>query len=88
MKTVNALGLKCPQPLIMAKKALKENKEGESFNLITDSASSFRNIKTFLSDNKVGFTEQEEKGVYTLIISPTGKVKNTTDPETYCSTES
>jgi len=51
MKEVNAKGLKCPRPLIMAKKALTEISVGESFKMVIDNETAMNNVKRFLNEN-------------------------------------
>jgi selenium metabolism protein YedF len=69
MRVVDTRGQICPEPLIAAKKALKETISGESFILLTDNQTSFNNLSRFLKDNKTDFSAIEEKGVWKLTIS-------------------
>jgi selenium metabolism protein YedF len=69
MRIVDTKGQKCPVPIIETRKALKETHEGETFVVLTDNKTSFSNISKFLKDNKVRFSVQEEKGVWTFKIT-------------------
>lgn len=69
MKSVDTRGLKCPAPLIKTRQALNETEEGEILKIIIDKASSLGNIKRFLNDNKLGFSEKSENGITTLIVN-------------------
>ncbi len=50
MKTVDAKGLLCPQPLIMAKRAMKEMDDLEEMIVLCDNPTSLKNLMTFLQD--------------------------------------
>jgi TusA-related sulfurtransferase len=45
MKTIDTSGLGCPQPILMAKKALNENKEG--IDVIVDNNTAKNNVERF-----------------------------------------
>jgi selenium metabolism protein YedF len=84
MRIVDTKGLTCPVPIIETKKALKSAYDGETFQLQTDNKTAYSNISKFLSDNKVKFSVEEKKGVWTFTITnETGTVINT-QPEEYC----
>ena len=88
MKTVDTKGMKCPQPLVMAKKALKEVNEGDTFSLITDNEASKNNLKRFLSDNGIPFTVKSAGGIHTFLITNVhGKLAGK-PVEEYCDTAS
>jgi len=50
------------------KKSFKETITGESFEVLTDSQTSFNNLTRFLKDNKTQFSVEESDGVWTLTI--------------------
>jgi selenium metabolism protein YedF len=77
-------GQLCPAPLIATKRALRETAVGESFQVITDSRTSFSNISRFLRDNNVGFSFTESNGIWILTVKKTGSTGETTDPSEYC----
>lgn len=85
MRVVDTKGHLCPVPLIEAKKALKETKEGESFLLLTDNQTSFNNLSRFLNDNKASFDVSEAEGVWTLTITKNENQVSPVKPEDYCS---
>jgi selenium metabolism protein YedF len=87
MKTVDTRGEKCPKPIIDTRKALKETSAGETFTVLTDSSTSYRNISRFLSDNKISFTVTEEKGVWTFTVVNEKGQETLTAAETYCETD-
>ena len=77
-------GQLCPAPLIATKRALRETAVGESFQVITDSPTSFSYISRFLRDNNVGFSFTESNGIWILTVKKTGSTGETTDPSEYC----
>ena len=84
MKIVDTSGMKCPQPLILLKKTLREIPEGELFKLITLSSNAHGNIYSFLTDNDVNFTVKEDNGKYIFTINSTGSLSGKIMPEDYC----
>jgi selenium metabolism protein YedF len=85
MQTVDTRGHKCPAPIIMTKKVLKEVREGESFIVLTDNQVSFNNLTRFLYDNKTEFKTEELKGEWRLLVTkgngnPSVKEENFTAP--------
>ena len=68
-KTIDALGLSCPEPLMLLHAALNDLVGGESVKLIGDDSASLRDVKKlchFLK-HRVVF-EQRESEQYNLII--------------------
>jgi selenium metabolism protein YedF len=84
MRIVDTKGQKCPEPLIAAKKALKDTATGESFILLTDNQTSFNNLSRFLKDNSTDFQVSEEGGVWTLTITKTTGFEPSVKAEDYC----
>ena len=84
MKVVDTRGEKCPKPIIEAKKALKETDTGETFILLTDNKSSFRNISRFLSDNGIIYSVSESNGTWSFEVNSKGNSVITTPAEDYC----
>ena len=84
MKIIDATGMKCPQPLILVKKTLREILDGESFKLITMSNNAHNNIKCFLDDNDVKYEVGEKEGKYIFSIIRSGSSSSSTKPEEYC----
>ena len=87
MRIVDTKGQKCPEPLIAAKKALKDTAAGESFILLTDNQTSFNNLSRFLNDNNTGFTVSEAEGVWTLTIAKTRGMEPSLKAEDYCNSD-
>ena len=83
MKIVDTRGQLCPAPLIAAKRALKETPEGESFQLLTDSQTSFNNVSRFLKDNNTASHASESGGVWTITITRGAGISHV-KAEDYC----
>ncbi len=68
--TLDAKGLKCPMPVLKAKKIIKKMTSGETFELISDDAGAKADIPPLL--NKTGChlngDIKEENGVLTFLI--------------------
>jgi len=84
MKKVDTKGLKCPEPLIMTKKVLKDVSPGESFIVITDNETSLANLKRFLADNRTEFSVKSEGKVHTLTVKKSLDEVSLTEPAEYC----
>jgi selenium metabolism protein YedF len=85
IKIVDCRGQLCPQPLINTKKALKENVNGETIQVIVDNATSCQNVSRFLTDNAVPFGIDEQNGVFTISINSQGIEFNPMkEAEEYC----
>jgi selenium metabolism protein YedF len=84
MRIIDTKGQQCPAPLISTKRALKETKTGESFKVITDNQTSFRNISRFLEDNKTEFTFEEKSDVWTITITNRTGASLLSKAEDYC----
>lgn len=67
MVTVDAKGLFCPEPLMMAQEALKKN-PGEQVVVIVDSAAPRDNILRLVRRKKLNASVAENDGVYTITI--------------------
>lgn len=87
MKTVDTRGEKCPVPIIKTRKALRETSAGESFEVLTDSSTVFRNISRFLSDNGIKYSLSEKKGIWRFEVANEKGGAITTEPADYCETE-
>jgi selenium metabolism protein YedF len=84
MRIVDTKGQLCPAPLIAAKRALKETKEGESFIVLTDNKTAFENLTRFLKDNKADIQCSESQGVWTFTVTKTTGDLVKADAEEYC----
>ena len=57
MITINTCGLTLYSPLIPAIKAIYCTPRGEMIEIIMDNSLAFHDLKTFLSEQKIGFRE-------------------------------
>ncbi len=87
MKIVDTKGLKCPAPLIKTRQTLNEAAEGESLHIIIDNPASLSNIKRFLKDNNLGFSEKEENGIWTIVVNRGEVLPPMENIKDYCSVE-
>ncbi|MCP4181510.1 MAG: sulfurtransferase-like selenium metabolism protein YedF [bacterium] len=67
-KIIDARGKECPIPLIMIRKALKEN-INSSFLLLIDNEIAKENIERFLTDNNIEFKLHENGNVYHFSVN-------------------
>lgn len=65
---VDARGLSCPQPVLMTKKALENNKSGE-IEVLVDNATAKENITRFASNAGYQVCVAEENEDYRLTLS-------------------
>ncbi len=82
MIKVDTCGRLCPQPLIMAKKAIKAAKEGDQIMLISDNDIAFANLQDYLKELKFEFTSswEDKQGTITFCIGEsTEAVTSTVD---------
>jgi selenium metabolism protein YedF len=85
--TVDARNLKCPQPLIMAKKALEGMSAGERLRVIIDNETARDNLMRFLRDNGMTPGLFAEKGVFTIEVEKAGNAPPLGDTGAYCAPE-
>ena len=67
MVEVDAQGLFCPEPLIMAKAAVDKN-PGEPVRILVDSAAARDNIARMLRKTKREFNVAENDGIITIDV--------------------
>jgi selenium metabolism protein YedF len=87
MKIIDVKGKQCPMPLIETKRALKESETGESFKVLMDNPTSAKNVRHFLKDNQVQFSEHQSDDIIELIVNGEGKDLEEVDEQAYCTTE-
>ena len=87
MKKLNAIGLKCPQPLIMLKEALVDMDTGEEIRVRTDSDTSLKNLVTYLKDQGVDPKVTTEGKVHSLVAKKPEKEVTASNPAAYCSSD-
>ena len=66
MKTLDARGLSCPEPVIMIRKAMM-TKEAE-YEIIVDNVTSRENVTRYAEHQGYSVTVSEQDGEYTLSI--------------------
>lgn len=67
MIEIDAQGLFCPEPLMMAKAALDENPD-QPMRILVDSAAPRDNISRLLDRKKRTYTVTEDDGVFTIDV--------------------
>lgn len=82
--TVDARTLKCPQPLMMAKKALEGMSAGERLRVQIDNETARDNLMRFLRDNGMTPVLSSEGGVYTIAVEKVLDAAPLGDTEAYC----
>lgn len=87
MKTVDARGMACPKPLILAKKALNGLETGGSVQLLVDNGTSKQNVERFCKDNGVEVTAVRSGGVFTMTMKKLKKEPVAADEKTDCAPE-
>jgi selenium metabolism protein YedF len=87
MKTIDARGKTCPQPLIMAKKALNGLAAGDTAQLLVDNETSKQNVERFCKDNGVEVATVWNGGVFTMTMKKLKKEAIASDEKAYCTPE-
>lgn len=72
MKEIDARGLKCPQPVIVTKKALEEIQEGQVISIV-DNVTAKENVSRLASSLNLEYNIDERDGCYYITIN---KIKN------------
>lgn len=85
MRIVDTRGKVCPEPLIAAKKMLKEVHEGEIFQILTDNKTSYSNLLRFLNDIKTEVSSEETGNEWRITVKKKTKSESNARPEDYCS---
>ena len=86
-RTVDARNMQCPQPLVMAKKALGEMNCGERLRIIIDNETSRENLLRFLRDNGMAPELFAEGGVYNIEVEKAANAPLLDDTVPYCALE-
>lgn len=86
MHTVDTKGHLCPEPLIMARNALREVQEGEKMLVISDNETSYQNLMSFLSDLGGNPVSEQKEGEYFIEVTKPKEVasEKESNPEAYC----
>ncbi len=86
MQIVDTKGHLCPQPLIMARDALRRAAEGETMQIVSDNETSWQNLMSFLTDLGAHPVSKQEGDIYYIEVTNPGKLQEQSDanPEDYC----
>lgn len=84
MKTVDALGHKCPMPLILTKRALLEMQPGEPLDILVDNETSVKNVTRFLTEHGMTVETRYDGGHWRMSVNNSGKVTGESPAEEYC----
>ena len=83
--TIDARGLACPQPVIMAKKAIEENVE---INVLVDNDMAVENIRRLAVKMACGFSiTEKEGGIREIALARTGAIDETTEDRGFSAQE-
>ena len=64
MKTIDTCGMSCPQPVLMTKKALDEEKDG--IDIIVDNNTAKENVQRFMKNAGYLVEIEEKDGTFVL----------------------
>jgi TusA-related sulfurtransferase len=64
MKTIDTCGMSCPQPVLMTKKALDEEKDG--IDVIVDNNTAKENVQRFMKNAGYSVEIEEKDGTFVL----------------------
>lgn len=70
MKEIDARGLKCPEPVIITKKALEEIQEGQIISIV-DNITAKENVSRLVSSLNLECSIDEREGCYYITINKT-----------------
>lgn len=75
MKEIDARGLKCPQPVIITKKALEEIQEGQIISIV-DNITAKENVSRLASSQNLEYSIDEREGCYYITINKISSSNN------------
>lgn len=75
MRKIDARGVKCPQPVIMTKKALEEIEEGQIISIV-DNITAKENVSRLASSMNLEYAIDEKDGCYYISINKIKDNKN------------
>ncbi|MDP4204495.1 MAG: sulfurtransferase-like selenium metabolism protein YedF [Bacteroidota bacterium] len=84
MKLVDTIGMSCPQPLILTKRALREASNGERLRIECDNQTAFNNIVTYLKDQSMNPVIQEEGSVFIIEVDKSESFNVAAPAEAWC----
>ncbi len=67
MKTIDARGAACPEPVVMTRNALRSNES--SYKVLVDSANAKENVSRFAKSQGYSVTVSEEDETFAIILS-------------------
>ncbi len=67
MKTIDARGRACPEPVVMTMKGIKENPEG--IEVLVDSACAVENVTRFAGSRKYQVKREDKGTEYSLTLT-------------------
>ncbi len=67
METIDARGLSCPEPVVMARNAFALG--GDSYEVLVDAVAARENVTRFAQSQGFNVSVAENNGEYTLTIS-------------------
>lgn len=67
MKTIDARGMSCPEPVVMTREALQSAEK--SYKILVDSANAKENVSRFAQNSGYSVSVTEENGSYTILLS-------------------
>lgn len=66
MRSIDARGLMCPEPVVLVHKAVKE--QPDELTVLVDAVAAKENVTRFASSRGYSVQAQAENGVYTLLL--------------------
>lgn len=83
-RTIDARGMTCPKPVILAKKAMDESKKGDVLQVLVDNEIAVTNLRKLAPSQEAeySFTQSGEKQYEVqMIITKEGNTENEAMPE-------
>ena len=66
--TLNAVGKKCPMPVLMTKKELKKMSAGQTFELVVDDKGALKDVPALISKTGDTIVETKEDGTQIIFM--------------------
>lgn len=81
MKTIDTRGKICPMPLIIFKREIKDAKQGEEVEILTDNDMACQNLGDYLSELGITYIKEEKDNMTVLMFTYSVRVCNTSITE-------
>lgn len=81
MKTIDTRGKICPMPLIIFKREIKDAKQGEEVEILTDNDMACQNLGDYLSELGITYIKEEKDNMTVLMFTYNVRVCNTSITE-------